>query len=142
MVVRFDVTGGRGPHRYWLVADRTGAEVCIELPGLVEDGIVATPTAALIEWYAGARTIGGAHHDEAVTVTAPPWLERELARWGQLNPYAGIPLARFDPDDLEPGTGLATASKGPARRAAAARARAHRNPGPCLSRSPARPSRT
>jgi hypothetical protein len=23
-----------------------------------------------------------------MTVTAPPWLERRLAEWGRLNPYA------------------------------------------------------
>src|SRR4051794_36046499 len=124
VVVRFDVTDARTYDRFWLLADRPGGEVCIERRGLIEDGIVATPTGELIQWYAGVRTIGGTK-DEAAPGTAPPWLERELARWGQLNPYAGIPLARFDPEDLEPGTGLAAASAGPTRRAAAARARAH-----------------
>jgi hypothetical protein len=110
VVVRFDVADARTYDRFWLLADSTGAEVCIELPGHTEDGLVTARTGALIRWYAGLLTIGAAQRDGSMTVNAPPWLERELARWGRLNPYAGIRAARFDSEDLEPGTGLATAA--------------------------------
>lgn len=123
VVVRFDVSDARTYDRFWVVADRTGAEVCVELPGLIEDGIVTTRTEALIRWYAGQLTIGAAQRDGVLTLSAPPWLERELARWGRLNPFAGIPHARFDPEDREPGTGLAAAAVERAQRAAAAHKR-------------------
>jgi DNA-binding HxlR family transcriptional regulator len=110
VVVRFDVSDARTYDRFWLLADSTGAEVCIELPGHTEDGMVTARTGALIRWYAGQLTIGAAQRDGSMTVNAPPWLERELTRWGRLNPYAGIRAARFDPENLKPGTGLATAA--------------------------------
>lgn len=116
VVVRFDVTDARTYDRFWLVADRTGAEVCTEVPGFIEDGIVTSDVEALIRWYAGELTIGDRQDDGALTVCAPPWLERELGRWGRLNPYAGIPLARADPPGLEPGVAFAVASAGPAQR--------------------------
>ncbi|WP_433363956.1 winged helix-turn-helix transcriptional regulator [Actinoplanes sp. CA-142083] len=90
VVVRFDLTGVRGPHRYWLVAGRTGNEVCVEPPGYPEDGVVTSDPAALIGWYAGRLPLGAAQRTGRMTVTGPRWLERELARWGRLSPYAGI----------------------------------------------------
>jgi DNA-binding HxlR family transcriptional regulator len=123
VVVRFDVSDARTYDRFWVVADRTGAEVCIEVPALTEDGVVVAQTGALIRWYAGELTLGVAVQQGVMAVTAPPWLERELARWGRVNPYAGIPLARFDAEDLAPGEGLAVAAAGPAQRAAVARQR-------------------
>ena len=29
-----------------------------------------------------------------MTIAAPPWLERELDRWGRLNPFGAIEPAR------------------------------------------------
>lgn len=121
VVVRFDVTDGRQYDRFWVVADRTGAEVCTELPGLTEDGIVTTTTGPLVRWYGGELSLTAAREAGEMMVVAPPWLEAELGRWGRLNPYAGIRHARFDPQDLAPGSGLARAAAGPARRAAAGR---------------------
>jgi DNA-binding HxlR family transcriptional regulator len=87
VVVRFELTGARGPHRYWLVAGRTGNEVCAEPPGYPEDGVVTADVAALVRWYAGEVTLGAAQRTGGMTVTAPRWLERELARWGRLSPF-------------------------------------------------------
>ena len=42
VVVRFDVTGGRRPDRYWLVLGRTDSEVCVTEPGYPTDGVVGT----------------------------------------------------------------------------------------------------
>jgi DNA-binding HxlR family transcriptional regulator len=90
VVVRFDLTGARGPNRYWLVVDQAGNEVCVEPPGYPEDGVVTSDTASLVRWYAGQLTLGAAQRAGGMTVTGPRWLERELARWGRLSPYAGI----------------------------------------------------
>lgn len=120
VVVRFEVSDARTYDRFWLVADRTGCEVCVKPHGLIEDGIVTTRTEALIRWYAGTLTIGDAQFDGSMTVSAPPWLERELGRWGRLNPYAGIAQARWDPEGLEPGAGL-TVAVASVQRAAAGR---------------------
>ena len=87
----------RGPHRYWLVAVRNGNEVCVEPPGYAEDGVVTTDTAALVGWYAGELPLGAAQRAGRMTVTGPRWLERELARWGRLSPYAGVEKRRPEP---------------------------------------------
>jgi DNA-binding HxlR family transcriptional regulator len=95
VVVRFELTGQHGPNRYWLVASRTGNEVCVEPPGYPDDGVVTSDTASLVRWYAGQLTLGAAQRAGGMTVVAPRWLERELARWGRLSPYTGI--TRADP---------------------------------------------
>lgn len=105
VVVRFDVTDAARYDRFWVVADRARAEVCTDLPGFVEDGIVTTRTGPLIRWYAGELTIGAARESGVMVVAAPPWLERELGRWGRLNPYAGIRSARLDPAGFAPRLG-------------------------------------
>jgi DNA-binding HxlR family transcriptional regulator len=95
VVVRFDVLGpgGRRPDRFWLVLDRAGGEVCLQPPGFPEDGVVTTDTSSLVRWYAGQLGLVDAMVAGLMTVVAPPWLERELVRWGRLSPFAGIELA-------------------------------------------------
>ena len=88
IVVGFHVTGRRPPNRFWLVVSGSGNEVCAHDPGFGQDGHVETDTAHLVRWYAGEISLGAALRDGGMTVTAPPWLERLLAGWGRLNPYA------------------------------------------------------
>ena len=64
--------------------------MCAEPPGYPDDGVVTRNTASLVRWYAGQLTLGAAQRSGGMTVTAPRWLERELARWGRLSPYIGI----------------------------------------------------
>ena len=94
VVVRFDLRPTRPPHRFWLLLDRTGNEVCLEPPGFADDGVVTTDVSSLVRWYAGRLSIADAVEAGGMTVAAPPWLERELSRWGRLNPYAGIEPVR------------------------------------------------
>jgi DNA-binding HxlR family transcriptional regulator len=98
VVVRFDVRRGRRTqNRFWLLLDRTGNEVCTEAPGFPEDGVVLTDTSSLVRWYAGRLSLADAQIAGGMTVAAPPWLERELSRWGRLSPYAGIELVASRP---------------------------------------------
>lgn len=93
LVVRFDVVREEGPDRFWLVLGSSGNEVCVQNPGFTEDGVVTTDTSSLVRWYAGEVTLASAERDGRARVAAPPWLERELARWGRLSPFAGIARA-------------------------------------------------
>ncbi len=52
----------------------------IAVPGCYPTAV----TLALAPALAAARGAGG------MSVSAPPWLERELARWGTLSPFAGV----------------------------------------------------
>jgi DNA-binding HxlR family transcriptional regulator len=90
VVVRFDVRGSRTPDRFWLLLDRMGNEVCAQVPGFPDDAVVTTDTSTLIRWCAGQLALVDALAGGGMTVAASPWLERELARWGALNPYGGI----------------------------------------------------
>jgi DNA-binding HxlR family transcriptional regulator len=93
IVVLFHVTGRRPPNRYWLVLSDTGNEVCATAPGFAEDGRVEADTAHLVRWYASEITLAAAKRDGGMTITAPRWLERQLAAWGRLNPYvSGVTL--------------------------------------------------
>jgi DNA-binding HxlR family transcriptional regulator len=94
VVVRFDVRPSRPPRRFWLLLDRTGNEVCLEAPGFPDDGVVTTDVSSLVRWYGGRLGVAEAVEAGGMTVAAPPWLERELARWGRLNPFGGIEPAR------------------------------------------------
>ena len=88
MIVQFHVTGRTPPNRFWLVLSTRGNEVCAHAPGFTEAGQVSTDTANLVRWYAGEITLAAAQRSGVMSVTAPTWLVRQLAGWGQLNPYA------------------------------------------------------
>ena len=94
IVVRFDVAPSRPPHRFWLLLDPTGNEVCVATPGFPDDGVVTTDVSSLVRWTVGRLELRSAQLAGGMAVAAPPWLERELARWGRLNPYAGIEPVR------------------------------------------------
>jgi len=90
IVVRFDVLTARRPTRFWLLLDPAGNEVCVESPGFPDDGLVTTDVSSLVRFCMGQLTLAAARSAEGMTAVAPPWLERELARWGRLSPYADI----------------------------------------------------
>jgi DNA-binding HxlR family transcriptional regulator len=94
VVVRFDVRPLRPSRRFWLLLGSAGNEVCVEAPGFAEDGVVTTDVTSLVRWSAGEVSLASARADGGMAVAAPPWLERELARWGRLSPFAGARPAR------------------------------------------------
>ena len=94
VVVRFDLRTARPPHRFWLLLHGTGNEVCAEAPGFPDDGVVSTDVGSLIRWSTGQLALPTAREQGGMTVAAPPWLERELALWGRLNPFADVPPRR------------------------------------------------
>ncbi|MGY1734386.1 winged helix-turn-helix transcriptional regulator [Geodermatophilus sp. SYSU D01045] len=94
VVVRFDVRRSRAPHHLWLLLDRTGNEVCVAPPGFPDDGVVTTDVGSLVRWCAGRLGLAAAQESGRMALAGPPWLERELIRWGGLSPYAGVEPAR------------------------------------------------
>lgn len=90
VVVRFELTDGRTPDRYWLVLTTTGNEVCAHHPGFEEDGVVRADAAGLLAWHTGRLSVDTAGDGAGLSVTAPRWLVREVRRWGRLSPFAGI----------------------------------------------------
>jgi DNA-binding HxlR family transcriptional regulator len=59
MVVRFDMTDG-APQRFWVIAQRPRAEVCVKPPGFDEDLVVRTDSESLTKWQLGWLSLGPA----------------------------------------------------------------------------------
>ena len=110
VVVRFDVTGGRGPHRYWLVVGATEQEVCAHDPGHGDDAVVTCAPAALIAWHCGRLPLGAAMRAGTIAVTGPPWSVRMLAGWGRLSPFADVAPARAQTSSARTADALLTTS--------------------------------
>lgn len=105
IVVRFDLTDRAAPNRYWLVAARTGAEVCAEFPGFAEDGVVTADTGWLIRWHTGRVTLPAGMRAGGLRLDGPPWLARVLTEWGRLSPFADITPHGGTPADAPGATG-------------------------------------
>ncbi len=94
IVIRFELTDRSRPPRYWLVAARSGAEVCSEFPGFDEDGVVTTDAYWLVRWHTGRVAFPQALRAGGMTLTGPRWLARVLNGWGRLSPFADVDPAR------------------------------------------------
>jgi DNA-binding HxlR family transcriptional regulator len=81
MVVRFDITDAPR-HRFWIVARRPKAEVCVKPPGFDDDVIVTTDSETLAFWHMGRISLGHAMHAGRMDVRGPRHLVRELSDWG------------------------------------------------------------
>jgi DNA-binding HxlR family transcriptional regulator len=82
LTTRFEVRHGRVKHRFWLIAQRPEAEVCIKPPGYDEDLVVSTASDWLAHWFTGQVTLGQGLRERRVEVTGPQPLVRVLAGWG------------------------------------------------------------
>jgi hypothetical protein len=81
VVVRFEVRDGIRK-RFWIVARREEAEVCVKPPGFDEDLVVTTDSEWLAKWQTGAIALGEAQHRGLIEVDGPWHLQRALAGWG------------------------------------------------------------
>jgi DNA-binding HxlR family transcriptional regulator len=94
VVVRFDLTDRRRPNRYWLIASRTGTEVCAQHPGFEEHATMVTDAATLVDWHTGRLSLAAGCRAERISLTGPRWTRTLLDDWGRLSPYADIARAR------------------------------------------------
>jgi DNA-binding HxlR family transcriptional regulator len=94
VVVRFDLTDGSRPPRYWLVLGADGNEVCVEDPRWDDDGVVRTDARWLARWVSGVVPFGLAQRSGGMVLNGPGWLGHELGRWGRLSPFADVRPAR------------------------------------------------
>jgi DNA-binding HxlR family transcriptional regulator len=90
VVVRFDLTDGSRPDRYWVLLTRQQSEVCMQPPGFDEDLVMTGGTEALVRWHTGRAGLAALRRSGQLTLTGSPSLTREFARWGGLSPFAGI----------------------------------------------------
>jgi DNA-binding HxlR family transcriptional regulator len=90
VVVRFDLTDGSRPGRFWVVLARSGSEVCVKPPGPDTDLVVTTDTRSLIAWHSGRLSLRTAQRERLLRIEGPPGLVRAFPRWGGLSPFAQV----------------------------------------------------
>lgn len=88
VVIRFDLADAKQAH-YWVVLERSHAEVCVKPPGFDVDLVVATDSHWLAMWHMGRIPLGAAIRRGLIRVEGPQTLVRELAGWG-LSRFADV----------------------------------------------------
>ncbi len=91
VVVRFDIRDH--PHRYWLVLERTGSEVCVRDPGYEEDLVVTTTCEWLAKVHMGKIGFAEAQRRGVFEIEGRRDLVRAFPTWGGLSYFAGVQRA-------------------------------------------------
>ena len=89
VVVRFDLSDGPR-RRFWIVAQKPHAEVCIGDPGFDDDLIVHTSSEWLANWHMGKISLGQAQHAGVMEIEGRRTVVREFASWGGHSAFAGV----------------------------------------------------
>lgn len=73
---------------WWLVAERSGTDLCLTDPGFGVDLRVDADARAMAEVWIGRLALGAAMRSRRVQVSGPEHLVRSLPRWLGLNAFA------------------------------------------------------
>jgi DNA-binding HxlR family transcriptional regulator len=93
VVVRFDLSDGPR-RRFWIVAQRPKAEVCIRDPGFDDDLVVHASSESLAHWHMGKITLGHALRSGSFRIEGPRSVVREFAGWGSHSAFANVKPGR------------------------------------------------
>jgi DNA-binding HxlR family transcriptional regulator len=96
VVVRFDLTD-RPDDRYWLVLRRPQPELCTRGTGYVEDVVVRTDAACLIDIHLRRTTYRQAMRDDRLALDGAPRLARAFLASLKPSPYADVAPAITEP---------------------------------------------
>lgn len=92
VVVRFDVTDYSKP--MWILAQRTGVELCAKHPGFPEDVVVTTDRETLAMWHSGTLEYRQAIRNGRMKVEGPRDLVRTFPTWVPQSLFADVKPAR------------------------------------------------
>jgi DNA-binding HxlR family transcriptional regulator len=93
ITVRFDLTDGSKPDRFWVLLSPEETEVCLRSPGFDDDLVITATTEWLVRWHSGEVTLAAARRAGGITFAGAPSLVRGFARWSVLSPFADVPRA-------------------------------------------------
>jgi hypothetical protein len=93
MIVRFDLSDGPR-RRFWIVAQKPEAEVCVRDPGFDDDLVVRTSSESLANWHMGKISLGHALRSGSFQIDGPRSAVREFASWGGHSAFADVKPAR------------------------------------------------
>src|SRR5262245_26910649 len=95
VVVKFNFGGipatKRGYRRFWLLLERTQADLCVEDPGFEVDLYVDADLATITKVYLGDISFDSASRAGGVRVTGPLELARAFPSWLLLSHFAKVP---------------------------------------------------
>jgi DNA-binding HxlR family transcriptional regulator len=95
VVARFKFSGVaaayRGPRVFWLVLERTQADLCIEDPGFEVDLYLEADLAAMARVWLGDTTFESALRSGEVRLLGPRPLAKAFPSWLMLSRFAGVP---------------------------------------------------
>jgi hypothetical protein len=89
LTVRFDLSDGPR-RRFWIVAQKPEAEVCVRDPGFDDDLVVRTTSEWLANWHMGKITLGNAMRSGAIQIEGRRSAIREFASWGGHSAFAHV----------------------------------------------------
>jgi DNA-binding HxlR family transcriptional regulator len=95
VVVRFRLSGVaatyRGPRIFWLLLERTQADLCVVDPGFEVDLYVEADTAALAKVWLGDATLEHALRSKEVRLVGQREFVKMFPSWLMLSPFARVP---------------------------------------------------
>jgi DNA-binding HxlR family transcriptional regulator len=95
VVVRFKFSGvpvgNRGPRLFWLLLERTQADLCVKDPGFEIDLYVEADVAAMASVWLGDITFADAVHSKRVLLTGSSALTQAFPSWLMLSRFAPVP---------------------------------------------------
>jgi len=83
--------GARGPRVFWLLLQRSGAEMCVEDPGFEVDVQVEADLATLAAVWLGDTPFKAALDSKGLRILGPRALTSALPGWLLLSRFAGVP---------------------------------------------------
>lgn len=83
--------GYRGPRVFWLLLERTGAELCVADPGLEVDLDVDADLAAMVSVWLGDMPLRAALASKAIRLAGPRALTTAFPTWLMLSKFADTP---------------------------------------------------
>jgi DNA-binding HxlR family transcriptional regulator len=93
VVVRFELLD-RPTDSYWLLLRRPSPELCTKGTGYIEDIIVRTDSACLIDLHLKRTSYRAALRSGRLTLAGTPQLTRDFLTWIRPSPYADVPPAK------------------------------------------------
>lgn len=87
----------RGPRNFWLVLERSGADLCVSDPGFEVDVYVDADLAAMAKVWVGDLAFSEAVRARKIDLSGIPALTRRFPSWLLLSPFAAVPRPRVAP---------------------------------------------
>lgn len=88
VVIRFDIEDHKWP--LWILADQSGAEVCVKHPGFEEDVVVTTDRETLTMWHMGRLSLRSARAQGRFKMEGNRELVRTFENWVPLSVFADV----------------------------------------------------